>query len=350
MSKQQLNVEVIKPVTLLYNLRVELMGDNEPQIVVGDFIKNGSFGECFKASVTIDGHISNAVIKYPTSADQKEVERFVQEASYIKQLAGSQHIIGHIHGPSTNQEGRNFYLIEEADCNLAQLLTDDDIELSFEEALSLLIGICKGLDFAHTHTSQVVHRDLHPGNVLIIKDNYVPKLCDFGKARSFEEDWQYFSSMEWDLPPHVYVYPPERFFLLNVPDSYQRYVKVDIYSIGILAYTIFQIQNPDLIYFSLLKADINQFLNKQGTTQSGGLLPGVNPSLTIARRQRLYERWLKDRSFDEMSLLRVDIRGATAVQTAAVNNIIQKCVHADHNKRYNSMREMIVELENVITG
>jgi len=50
---------------------------------------------------------------------------------------------------------------------------------SEEEALALLSGVCRALDFAHT--KGIYHRDLKPQNILI-NSNREPKLIDFGLA------------------------------------------------------------------------------------------------------------------------------------------------------------------------
>jgi serine/threonine protein kinase len=323
------------------------MDGSLPEIVIGDFIRNGSYGACYKATVFDNDRSVSAVIKYVTSTDPKEIKRFKNEANYIERLKDCPHVVKYIYGPAVDENGRNFYLIEEADCNLWDLLTSDTIALSFESSIRLLINICAGMEFAHAR--RIAHRDLHLGNILIFNndDSYSAKLCDFGKARDFDADWQHLSSQEWSLPPHVYVNPPERFFSLSLADPFQKYAKVDIYAVGLLAYTIFQIQSPHLIYFPSLLADINKYLILKGVTQNNGMLPGVSDNMTYAKREELYRGWLSSRSINEAAILRVDLAGVAMEKTRIINQIIHKCVHPDHNQRYDSMSELLVELRNV---
>lgn len=55
--------------------------------------------------------------------------------------------------------------------------------LPTEEAVSVLVQICRGL--AHAHAAGVIHRDLKPGNVFLREDGQV-KILDFGLAHVAE--------------------------------------------------------------------------------------------------------------------------------------------------------------------
>jgi hypothetical protein len=81
--------------------------------------------------------------------------------------------------------------------------------------------------------------------------------------------------------------------------------------------------------------------------QTVGVLPCISQHTAHAKRNELYELWLKERQINERAILRVDILGASATQSNQVNSIIWKCVHPDHHKRYNSINDVIMELENV---
>ncbi|KAG8985582.1 hypothetical protein FRB90_004614 [Tulasnella sp. 427] len=47
--------------------------------------------------------------------------------------------------------------------------------------LELALGVARGLEYLHTHAEQICHGDLKPNNVVLGED-FVPKLCDFGLA------------------------------------------------------------------------------------------------------------------------------------------------------------------------
>jgi serine/threonine protein kinase len=65
----------------------------------------------------------------------------------------------------------------------AEILRDEGV-LSVQEALSMVVQACRGLDYAHRNG--VVHRDVKPGNLLRAEDGVV-KLADFGIAKAATE-------------------------------------------------------------------------------------------------------------------------------------------------------------------
>jgi eukaryotic-like serine/threonine-protein kinase len=66
----------------------------------------------------------------------------------------------------------------------AEILRDEGV-LGVQEALSMVLQACRGLDYAHRNG--VVHRDVKPGNLLRAEDG-VTKLADFGIAKAVSEE------------------------------------------------------------------------------------------------------------------------------------------------------------------
>jgi serine/threonine protein kinase len=56
--------------------------------------------------------------------------------------------------------------------------------LQWDTRYSIIKGICEGLHYLHEEVG-IIHRDLKPANILI-DNNMVPKITDFGLARMKE--------------------------------------------------------------------------------------------------------------------------------------------------------------------
>lgn len=62
---------------------------------------------------------------------------------------------------------------------------DASCGLKWRKRYQIIKGICEGLHYLHA--SRIVHLDLKPANILL-DDNMVPKIADFGLSRCFDEN------------------------------------------------------------------------------------------------------------------------------------------------------------------
>jgi serine/threonine-protein kinase len=72
-----------------------------------------------------------------------------------------------------------YMVMEWVDGKLLRSILKEQKRLSAERATRLTIGICRALEYIHTHG--VVHRDLKPENIMVAPDDSI-KLIDFGIA------------------------------------------------------------------------------------------------------------------------------------------------------------------------
>jgi serine/threonine protein kinase len=150
-----------------------------------DLIGVGGIGEVYRARDSRLGRmVAIKVLTEEVANDRKFRARFDREARTIARLAHSHictlHDIGH-------DQGIEFLVLEylEGD-TLASRLVDGALPVS--EAVAITLQIAEALDAAHRHG--VIHRDLKPGNVMLVKGARdrttsapLAKLLDFGLAK-----------------------------------------------------------------------------------------------------------------------------------------------------------------------
>jgi formylglycine-generating enzyme required for sulfatase activity/serine/threonine protein kinase len=144
---------------------------------------SGGFGVVYEARHRHTG-LMYAVKRIDLSPE--DAERYRNEALYPARIASqSLHVLG-VHSFFRDPGEDVFYLVTEliAHGDLRRFLDDRPKPLPLTQALDVAIGIAKGL--AAIHAAGVVHRDLKPANVLMDHkdDRWVPKIADFGLARS----------------------------------------------------------------------------------------------------------------------------------------------------------------------
>jgi Tol biopolymer transport system component len=144
----------------------------------------GGMGEVYKARDTrLDRAVAIKILPATLAADPQFRERFDREARAISQLSHPNICTLHDVG---DHEGTAFLVME--------LIEGETLEsrlnglragsggqgLPIEQALTIAIQIADALDAAHR--AGIVHRDLKPGNVMLTKSG--AKLLDFGLAKT----------------------------------------------------------------------------------------------------------------------------------------------------------------------
>jgi serine/threonine protein kinase len=105
-------------------------------------------------------------------------------------------------------------------------------ELSFDRALDLAARIADGLAYAHARG--VIHRDVKPGNIMVLADGRV-KITDFGIARLHGTDVRTQTGLLLGSPRYL---SPEQ-VLGRTPDT-----RVDLFSLGVILYEMMTGRSP----------------------------------------------------------------------------------------------------------
>ena len=139
----------------------------------------GAMGEVYKAT---DGKLFDRVVALKLLSEkfarnENARSRFQNEVQYVAHLDHPNIIKIYDHG---EVDGRPFFVMEFLDgIDLARFMKDEP-NRNIERSVEIARQLCEALDFAHRHN--VVHRDVKPANVMIVRrgDSEQVKLVDFG--------------------------------------------------------------------------------------------------------------------------------------------------------------------------
>ena len=141
-------------------------------------IGRGAMGVVYSARDERTGRtVALKVMMADLEGDRETRQRFEREAKVAGDLLHRNVINVYEMG---EEDGRLFMVMELLDGETLNDYLKRVGRLPLERALDLMMQMCEGLAVAHAHG--IVHRDIKPGNLFIMKDGGL-KILDFGVAR-----------------------------------------------------------------------------------------------------------------------------------------------------------------------
>jgi len=137
------------------------------------------------------------------------------------------------------QDGKSYLVTEYRPYSTLKQILSQDIRFSPLEALSIIQQLCQALHYIHDQG--VIHRDVHPENILITEENRV-FLIDFGLARKIfapNITQEKIVQGSFFLQGTLYYMSPEQ--LLGQSDLDFR---TDVFSVGVILYQLLTRQLP----------------------------------------------------------------------------------------------------------
>jgi formylglycine-generating enzyme required for sulfatase activity/tRNA A-37 threonylcarbamoyl transferase component Bud32 len=203
------------------------------------FLGAGGFGGVFHASEMVRNTLVKevAVKVIPESSDDKLIE-----LKNARKLEHSNLIKAYSAGECTFFNTEMLYLVME----LAQGSLENHIAkggLSADEIKNITAQVAQGLNYLHRQNK--VHRDLKPGNILKVNQQY--KLADFGLIRTLNNK----SHTQTVNPKGTIIYMPPEAFRGDISSAW------DLWSLGIM---LIQMTTNQLPY--KFNNDINQLMAK----------------------------------------------------------------------------------------
>jgi len=198
-----------------------------------------------------------------------------------------------------------YFVMEYIESALSLTAFTTERQLSTRHRVELFAAVCAAV--AHGHQKGVIHRDLKPGNILV-DSNGVPKIIDFGVARSTDGDVA-LTTMHTNVGQLVGTLAymsPEQFD--ESADDID--VRADVYALGVVLYELL----------------------------TGGMPYDVT-------RRAVYDvaRIVRDTEPRSLSTINPKLRGD-------LSTIVAKCLEKDRGQRYSSAAELGADLERYLRG
>ncbi|CAN6298112.1 unnamed protein product [Urochloa humidicola] len=149
--------------------------------------------------------------------------------------------------------------------SLHDYITDASCGLEWRVRYQMIKGICEGL--CYLHENHIVHLDLKPANILL-DDNMVPKIADFGLSRCFDENQS--KDITSKLVGSIGYLAPE---------FYDRQITydLDIYSLGIIVIELLTGRKG----YSTVEKIVESWRNRLEISQKGAPLQQVRACAEI---------------------------------------------------------------------
>jgi len=257
----------------------------------------GGMGAVYLADDTRLGRrVALKVLTPEVAADPDRMQRFVQEAKLASALTHPN--VAYIH--EIGQDGGLWFLAMEYVDGSPLSARIQEGALKVPEILKIGIQVADALDDAHS--KGIVHRDIKPANLMLTPRGHV-KVLDFGlakleKALKSSQDTQLLTSAGLVLGTVEYMSPEQA--LGREVDH-----RTDIFSLGVVLYEM-----------------------------ATGRLPfaGANSSETMAR--------ILQAQPDAMARFNYEV-------PEELERVVRKCLEKERERRYQSARELLVDLKNL---
>lgn len=252
-------------------------------------IGGGGMALVYKAQdLLLNRFVAVKVLRQQFVNDEEFIRRFRREAQSAASLSHPNVVSIY----DVGEEDETHYIVMEyvEGQNLNEIIKDR-APLQVDEAVRIASQICDALD--HAHHNQIIHRDIKPHNILIGRNGRV-KVTDFGIARAVTSAT---ITQTGSVLGSVHYFSPEHAKGVTTGE------KSDLYSLGIVLY---------------------QMLT--------GKLPFLGESPISVALKHLQEEFVEPRQVNSMI-------------PQSVENIILRSMRKNPAERYQSAKEMLVDLE-----
>ena len=160
-----------------------LVGQVVDDYRIEEWIASGGMGSVYRATRVNDFRHSVALkVARLGFGSAQASNRFQAERQFLAEL--NHPFIAQILDGGTTPQGQPYFVMEYINGRPIDRYSLEE-DLTLDERVSLMVQVCRAVQ--HAHERGVIHRDVKPSNILVNEDG-IPKLTDFGIARSVEDD------------------------------------------------------------------------------------------------------------------------------------------------------------------
>ena len=191
---------------------------------IEECLGTGGMSVVFKATDTHDNSaVAIKMLKDETAKDRTALEQFINEAGVVSMLSHPN--IVSIRDVSFDTP-RKYLVMEYIEGISLRTYMDKRGALELDEFFSFSEQILAALE--HAHNRGVIHRDIKPQNILVLKDGFI-KVTDFGIAKVSEKK-RHTETISDNAIGTVYYISPEQ------AEGKKVDTRSDLYSFGIMMY------------------------------------------------------------------------------------------------------------------
>jgi serine/threonine-protein kinase len=243
-------------------------------------------GVVYRAARAADGaEVAVKTVRPAVAADAAAAERFLREASILKQLCHPNIVAFHDMGRA---EGLLYFVMELVPgTNAGRLAREQDL-LPVDRAVGLVLPVLGAL--AHAHGRGFVHRDIKPANILVTTGAGPEgvKLADFGLARAYQASPLSGLTMVGTVAGTAPFMPPEQVldFRSVRPPSDQYAVAATLYFLLTGHYALEPGSTPQETFKRILEGDVVPLGSRRA-----GLPKGLTAAVHRALARRPEDRF-----------------------------------------------------------
>jgi serine/threonine protein kinase len=191
---------------------------------VVDIIGKGGMGIVYRAKDPfLDRLVAIKMMTINIAEYPDLLQRFYREAKSTANLKHPNIVTVYELG---EHEGSPYLAMEFLEGSSLESMIRGQLQLSTLQKLDIIVQVCHGLSYAHQR--EIVHRDIKPGNIMVLKDGSV-KIVDFGIARigdtNFTRTGQFMGSLNY-------------MSLEQLNEKLQVDQRTDVYSTGVVLYQL----------------------------------------------------------------------------------------------------------------